>query len=130
MSKDSSRYGVGQTVYMHPALGSLNAAEIQKHGIMAKVVGVNFMATAVTYELALNVAKPGAEPQFYEQIPVAAVDSYFVVSASDLANRGKAGAEDEYKSYASSRTERSDKEIRTFASRFRMIESDLAEMRR
>ncbi|AFH14740.1 hypothetical protein LU11_gp209 [Pseudomonas phage Lu11] len=125
MSKDSSRYGVGQVVYMHPAVDSLTPEQVQKHGIMAKVVGVNFMATAVSYELALDVAAPGAEPQFYEQIPVAAVDSYFVVSAADLANRGA----DEYQSYASSRTERSDKEIRTFASRFRMIESDLAEMR-
>jgi hypothetical protein len=78
-----SRYDIGDVVYFHPSVALMNMEEAREYAIMAQVSSVTFREGKVTYELYLNTGKDG-EINFYQGIPVADVDSYYVTSEDDL----------------------------------------------
>lgn len=78
-----SRYDIGDIVFFHPAISRFTLEEARVSAILARVESVSFREGKVTYELAINVGTEGTI-EFYDAIPVAAVDSLFVSSEDDL----------------------------------------------
>lgn len=121
-------YAVGTEVWFHPAIRRLNLGALYDHAIRAKVMAVNVKAETITYDLALDVANPDAERDYYETIPVAQVDAFFVCTKDDLlAQNGLQGTE---VAVASSVPEPSPAMIRKFAQRYQEIQADIPVLRR
>lgn len=80
-----SRYEMNEEVYFHPAIESLSVAEANSIGLRAKIVGVAFSESKVTYDLALMTPTMNDGPQYYEALPARSVDSIMVKSLTDVA---------------------------------------------
>lgn len=80
-----SRYEIGQVVYFHPRIQSFGVNTAVNYGLRAAIGAVKFRGGKVTYELAMDMSPTIPEPEFYDAILVADVDSIFVASLEDLA---------------------------------------------
>lgn len=81
-----SRYAIGEVVYFHPEITDMNPEEAERRAILAQIISVSFSQSKVKYELALDTSVDPGEPEFYDALPVAGVDSYFVKSKADVAD--------------------------------------------
>lgn len=125
-----SRYGIDQIVWMHPAINVLNLGALQDNALRAKVVGIHFIEGKTMYDLALDISTSGIG-DYYEAIPLAQVDSFFVMSPEDLEHLNHINDQpDDFKSYASSLGTRSPAEVRHCAQRFQEIRADIPQLRK
>ncbi len=121
-------YACGTEVWFHPAIRRLNLGALHECAIRAKVLAVNVKPETVTYDLALDVANPDADREYYEKIPVAQVDHFFVCTKADLqAENNLSGTE---VAVASARPEPVPSVVRSFAKRYQEIWSDLPVLRK
>jgi len=120
-------YGVGTEVWFHPAIRTLNFGALQDVAIRAKVMGVTVRETQIQYELAMDVSSSKIG-DYYEAIPLAQVDSFFVLTEDHLKELNGLGEEDVYKSYASAVPSTST--VRRFVQRYQEIQNDLPALRR
>jgi hypothetical protein len=124
-----SRYSIGEPVFFHPAIHDFTPEQIAKNALRAKIVGVRFTEDKVLYELALDTALDPGEPEYYEAIPLADVDSYFVLNATDAMDQDRLLADVSYLATGSNRS-RTPQEIRKFAQYFLAVAADLPELRK
>nr|DAF93718.1 MAG TPA: hypothetical protein [Myoviridae sp. ctshb19] len=120
-------YSVGTEVWFHPAIRTLNLGALQDVAIRAKVLGITVRETQIQYELAMDVSTSKVG-DYYEAIPLAQVDSFFVLTKDHLLELNGLDDADVYKSYASAIP--SSAVIRKFAQRYQEIQNDLPHLRR
>jgi hypothetical protein len=124
-----SRYAIGEPVYFHPAIHDFTPDQVQQHALKAKIMAVRFTKSKVLYELALDTALDPGPAEYYEAIPLADVDSYFVLNAADAMDGDRLLADVSYMATGSNQS-RTPQEIRQFAQYFLAVASDLPELRK
>lgn len=124
-----SRYAIGEPVFFHPAIHDFTPDQVQKHALKAKIMAVRFTKSKVLYELALDTALDPGPAEYYEAIPLADVDSYFVLNAADAMDGDRLLADVSYMATGSNQS-RTPHEIRKFAQFFLAVAADLPELRK
>lgn len=125
-----SRYAIGEPVYFHPAIHDFYSAErIREKALRGKIVAVRFTESKVLYEIAVDTAVDPGPAEYYEAIPMADVDSYFVLNDADVDDQDRLLSDVSYVATGNNLETRTPQEKRKFAQHFQAVAFDLPALR-